>query len=79
MVPVAQLGDDVTTFKHHEDSIMLKTTRAATLFLWTAILLLPVASQAARPLGPPIEELVSGYNKVMAARAAERHISPLSL
>ena len=51
---------------------MLKTTRAATLFMWTAILLLPVASQAARPLGPPIEELVSGYNKVMAARAAER-------
>lgn len=51
---------------------MLKTTRAAIAFLWTAALLMPLATQAARPLGPPVAELVSGYNKVMVARAVER-------
>lgn len=51
---------------------MLKTTRTRLALLWTTVFLIPLASHAARPLGPPIEELASRYNIVMVAKAAER-------
>jgi len=41
-------------------------------FLGAIALFAPATVQAARPLGPPIEELTSRYNIVMVAQAAER-------